>query len=774
MRRVHGRIVLAGIFGFALAVAAFVASQLPRKGERAALPPVNAPAPEPERSPAQEPAFTERDGILEVVASAGGAPQPDAAVALYLRTPEGFRLAGRGVTGPDGRVRLPAGPGLYHVAARAPGLAAGHAEGLRAPDEEGARVEVALAPPAALEGRVRARGSGAGVGARIVAVPLVNPSPAAMELDAPPEERAVVRADSAGAFRLEGLAPGAWALRVSADGHHPAVLARVAVPHPGPLAVELEILGGIAGRVLRPDGRPAAGAEVRAASRNHGASVVSDVKGRFTLGVPAGRYAVLAALSGAAAAAPSPVDVAAGAVTPGLELALGTAAEVEGAVVDAAGAPRPGAAVELLAHGTGEVIARATAGADGRFRVAGLAPAPYDLRASAPGATPAFLPGLSPRPGEPFPARVTLAGLGGVAGRVIDPAGRPLAGVHVRLVSRGDGLAGLAPRELRSGFDGRFRFEGVEAGRAEVVAHEPEAALGAGRAVRVVPGAESAAELVLPGAGWLEGKVSAGGPVAPGATAVVAAPLRAAPGVARAARAEVDASGNFRVALPAGEYRVHAAPAGATGTDLRVAPAFVRVEPSRTVRVLLPPAAPADEGGAAVRVLEPGGAPSPGAVVTFTRPGDDRVALATSAGEDGRVALGADMGLAGREVAIQARSGGRAGAFTGALPASGEVTVRLAPAAALEGEVVARGEVAGLTVEVTPLSGPGPRPPDVHRFSGARFALADVPAGAVRVLVRTDDGRAATADLTLAAGEVGRVSLPLGPPVVPVSAPAGR
>jgi hypothetical protein len=77
-------------------------------------------------------------------------------------------------------------------------------------------------------------------------------------------------------------------------------------------------------------------------------------------------------------------------------------------------------------------------------------------------------------------------------------------------------------------------------------------------------------------------------------------------------------------------------------------------------------------------------------------------------------------------------------------------------------------------VEVTPLSGPGPRPPDVHRFSGARFALADVPAGAVRVLVRTDDGRAATADLTLAAGEVGRVSLPLGPPVVPVSAPAGR
>jgi hypothetical protein len=40
------------------------------------------------------------------------------------------------------------------------------------------------------------------------------------------------------------------------------------------------------------------------------------------------------------------------------------------------------------------------------------------------------------------------------------------------------------------------------------------------------------------------------------------------------------------------------------------------------------------------------------------------------------------MGLAGREVTIRARSGGRSGAFTGRLPASGAVTVRLAPGGA--------------------------------------------------------------------------------------------
>jgi hypothetical protein len=85
-----------------------------------------------------------------------------------------------------------------------------------------------------------------------------------------------------------------------------------------------------------------------------------------------------------------------------------------------------------------------------------------------------------------------------------------------------------------------------------------------------------------------------------------------------------------------------------------------------------------------ILVLEPGGAPSPGATVTLSRPDDGRVALATSAGEDGRVVVDARMGVAGRPVTIRARNGGRAGSTTLSLPDAGTVVVQLAPGSAVE------------------------------------------------------------------------------------------
>jgi hypothetical protein len=153
-------------------------------------------------------------------------------------------------------------------------------------------------------------------------------------------------------------------------------------------------------------------------------------------------------------------------------------------------------------------------------------------------------------------------------------------------------------------------------------------------------------------------------------------------------------------------------------------------------------------------VLEPGGAPSPGAEVTLGRPGETTVALATAAREDGRVVLAADMGLGGKEASVRARNGGRIGTWVGTLPERGTLAVTLAPAAAVQGLVRSGGApVTGLTVEVSSRPGAGAwRTADVHRFAGDRFVLGDLPAEPVRIVVRTGDGRRGEAEVALQPG----------------------
>lgn len=237
--------------------------------------------------------------------------------------------------------------------------------------------------------------------------------------------------------------------------------------------------------------------------------------------------------------------------------------------------------------------------------------------------------------------------------------------------------------------------------------------------------------------------------------------MNAGAGKLQVAHAVADAAGNYRLALPAGEYRVHAAPGAAAGTDLRAVPAFTRVEPARTARLdlALPPAA--GEQGVEILVLEPGGAPSPGAVVTLARPDDGRIALATSAGEDGRISIGSRMGLAGQRVTIRARSGGRTGAETMALPATGTVPVRLSPGGVVHG-VVRGPHVSGFTLEISSQpAGDAWRTLDVHRVAGDRFELGDLPPEPLRLAVCADDGRRGAAEVQLAPGERRAVEIDL-------------
>lgn len=366
----------------------------------------------------------------------------------------------------------------------------------------------------------------------------------------------------------------------------------------------------------------------------------------------------------------------------------------------------------------------------------------------------------------PSRATATPGAAGAVEGLVTNEVGAALAGVRVQLASRGDGAAGLHPVEVRSGFDGRFAFDGVEPGRAVLVAAQDGAALGTSRAAHVVAGRPVACDLTLPEPGVLAGQVSG----AAGPTVVVAVPLHAGEGAAQVARAPLDPAGAYRLQLPAGQYRVHTAPATSPRVDLRVAPAFTAVAAGKTTRLDLTAAPAVEERGVAIRVLEPGGAPSPGAAVTVSRPGDARVAFAASAGDDGVLRIAADMGMAGQQVTLAARNGGRTGAFTGLLPAEGEVVVRLAPGGAVEGTVAGGGPVDGFTLEVSAAPSPGGwRTLEVRRHRGDRFDVGDLPPEPVRLTARTADGRVGQAEVTLAPGQVARVALRLQPAGAPAS-----
>jgi hypothetical protein len=388
---------------------------------------------------------------------------------------------------------------------------------------------------------------------------------------------------------------------------------------------------------------------------------------------------------------------------------------------------------------------------------------------AAPALPSAAPPALAPAgAADHLPSRATATpgAPGSVEGLVTNERGAPLAGVRVQLASRADGAAGLASLEVRSGFDGRFAFDGVEPGRAVLVAAQDGTALGASRAVQVVAGRPSACDLTVPEPGILSGQVT--GATVP--TVVVVTPLHPGPGGARVARAPLDGAGAYLLQLPAGQYRVHTAPAAIPRADLRATPAFTAVAAGKTTRLDLVAAARVDEAGVAVRVLEPGGAPSPGAAVQVTRAGDARVAFAASAGDDGVLVLASALGMAGQPVTLTARSGGRTGAFTGTLPADGEVRIRLSPGGAVEGTVAGAGAAGPITLEVASAPSPGGwRTVDVLRLRGERFDLGDLPPEPVRLTARAADGRVAQTELTPSPGQVTKVTLTLGPARAPAS-----
>ncbi len=118
------------------------------------------------------------DGAIELQITAQGKPAAGAVVQLYLLGPAplgespraGWRVAASGAAGEDGKVILPAGPGVYLAAARLPGTAAGHLGLRRAAGEQVSRGVIDLRPGLVLTGSVSVRGTGEPVPLARVAV----------------------------------------------------------------------------------------------------------------------------------------------------------------------------------------------------------------------------------------------------------------------------------------------------------------------------------------------------------------------------------------------------------------------------------------------------------------------------------------------------------------------------------------------------------------------------------------------------------------------------
>lgn len=395
----------------------------------------------------------------------------------------------------------------------------------------------------------------------------------------------VAACDHAGRIRLGPLSPGPLSVRVSSPGYAPketlVVLARRAR-----LTAELFLTKGayVSGRVIDPDGRPVAGAQVRSSHYEVSGvapaalSVVTDPAGAFVMdGVAPGRVTLLATSDGWAEASSAELRLVGGDRREGLELVLSTGGAVAGRVSEAGGSGVEDARVDALHLVDGVVAATDVSTGGGFFRLDGLRPGDYTLSASA-GASRALAQGVTVKARDELEVELVLGG-GTLTGRVVDAAGTPIAGAWVSSVSQAS--SGLAEVSGVSDKTGGFRFEGL-AGPPFRVKAQAE-----GRGVAEVRGLDTGAhvELVLSGTGRVDGFVGSDGGRGLEAFNVVVTPKAPSPEGGVAGRFRVldllSPDGSFTVdELPAGRYEVRA-----KAVDHLETSAEVEVSAGRTARV---------------------------------------------------------------------------------------------------------------------------------------------------------------------------------------------
>lgn len=264
----------------------------------------------------------------------------------------------------------------------------------------------------------------------------------------------------------------------------------------------------LSGRVVDLSGRPVAGARLRCTPEagGQGVDAVTDEAGRFALRVLGEPQRLRVEAAGFGAEELRRVEPPAG----DLEITLYKLRGLEG-VVRAGG--RPAAEATVVLRGPSGTLTE-TSGPDGAFQFRDLAEGIYALRATR-GDEAAYL--------EAIAVQATDAGVGllsvelqagvRVTGRLLDGAGRPIAGGEVTLA---ESAGAPLPRRETSGAGGAFTFRAVLPGTYLVWARAPGHYGGETRTVPVPPGRTVAVELRLERGAVIAGRVldEAGRPVA--------------------------------------------------------------------------------------------------------------------------------------------------------------------------------------------------------------------------------------------------------------------
>ena len=369
--------------------------------------------------------------------------------------------------------------------------------------------------------------------------------------------------NAGGRFELSGAALGEWTLRAGEPGRPLTPGRELSVTAPGLLDVgDLMVTltsCSVSGLVRNPMGDPLPRARVECSTESGPVVTDCDEEGRFRFDdLPWGSLELLATMKGQASRA-GRTSVQCG--DDDVELVLEGLSWVSGLVTDDAGTPVRRFQVTLLARTpTGEEVAIGSQffdPPDGSFQL--------QLGATqVTGALPIEAVLVSVRrfrwarhevgTVDPFTGTdlgvLVLPRPGRVRGRVVDPAGRGLAGAQVWL----ELPAGIEPRPLRTNPEGNFELRGVVAGRQRLLAQHTQFAPEATEVEIEAGKTLTGVEIRLPIGATLEGMLGDlhGAPLAE--HWIEARPL-AGPGLPR--RAQADSTGRYRLTgLGQGRHRL--------------------------------------------------------------------------------------------------------------------------------------------------------------------------------------------------------------------------
>ena len=430
-----------------------------------------------------------RGRVLSAGTAGARKSAPDRPLPGALVAPWGLVLSGPPVrTAADGtfQLRLP-----RHRQARLDAAAAGHLELRKQALRPGDGTELRLQPAAVLAGEV-VDGAGRPVAGAMLWTPLSWGASAS------------AWSGRDGRFRLAGLLPdGVYHLTVTGEGfaRTSARLRTAAAGRaPVPARVVLDAGRALAGQVVDGEGQPLPGAELTLrrplegdngwgelpADAEEPRRAAADRRGRFRIPGVNGRYDLAIRRPGAAQVE-LPVEIAPGAGDVDLgPLVLPAGLALEGRVVGGEGSaaePLPGAEVtwtRFLPDGSVPVAPPEpglATGPDGRFRIADLAPGQrLDLTIRHPVHAPRTLRQVQAIAGSE-PLEIELAPARALSGRVLGPAGEPVAGAQ--LSSSRIETAALngttMGRDLlgQTGTDGRFHVAGLAPGLLDLQISAP-------------------------------------------------------------------------------------------------------------------------------------------------------------------------------------------------------------------------------------------------------------------------------------------------------------